>query len=301
MLLSDVRYGFLPTAPASVPAQNAPAPAAPPPANGTSESSDPVDRVEISGVAAEAAASVKSGLSAEVESETEEEDETELSEEEEAQVKELKARDDEVRAHEAAHAAAGGSFAGSPSYEYQTGPDGKRYAVGGEVSIDTSPIKGDPQASVDKLRQVQAAALAPAEPSGQDKKVAQQAAAALREAQAELSAQSREEFQERTGQTDETSEVGNANAPELPGAPEAETSQEAPQTEGTTAATEPRSFGDEADLGGFQRSEGVRNEGPTRQAEQENASGEETGQTGFFPSGEVQQAAAAYQKIASLV
>ena len=133
-----------------------------------------------------------------------EKDATELSEEEQKQVDDLKARDAEVRAHEAAHAAAGGSFAGAPSYEYQTGPDGKRYAVGGEDSIDTAPIDGDPRATIDKLRQVQAAALAPAEPSGQDKKVAQQAAAAMREAEAELSAQKQAELRgevpDETGQ-----------------------------------------------------------------------------------------------------
>ncbi|MEQ9335590.1 MAG: putative metalloprotease CJM1_0395 family protein, partial [Miltoncostaeaceae bacterium] len=32
----------------------------------------------------------------------------------------------------APHAAAGGQYAGAPSFTYQTGPDGKRYAVGGE-------------------------------------------------------------------------------------------------------------------------------------------------------------------------
>ena len=62
----------------------------------------------------------------------------ELTDEEEQIVKELKARDAEVRAHEAAHIAASGGLAGAPSYTFQDGPDGKRYAVGGEVSIDTS-------------------------------------------------------------------------------------------------------------------------------------------------------------------
>ena len=55
-------------------------------------------------------------------------------------VRELQQSDAEVRRHEAAHAAAGGEFAGAPTFTYQTGPDGKRYAVGGEVSIDTSPV-----------------------------------------------------------------------------------------------------------------------------------------------------------------
>lgn len=109
-----------------------------------------------------------------------------LSEEEQEQVQGLKQRDAEVRAHEQAHLAAAGPHAkGGASFEYQTGPDGKRYAVGGEVQIDTSPVEGDPQATVQKMQQVRAAALAPGSPSGQDRAVAAQAAAAIQEAQAE--------------------------------------------------------------------------------------------------------------------
>ena len=80
---------------------------------------------------------------------------------------------DLVRAHEQAHKAAAGAHAkGGPTYEYQSGPDGKRYAVGGEVQIDTSPVPNDPQATIQKMQQVQRAANAPAEPSSQDRRVA---------------------------------------------------------------------------------------------------------------------------------
>lgn len=84
----------------------------------------------------------------------------------------LKSRDAEVNAHEKAHAAVGGQHAGAPNYSYKTGPDGVKYAVSGEVSIDTSRVPGDPQATLQKAQQIKAAALAPAEPSGQDRKVA---------------------------------------------------------------------------------------------------------------------------------
>ncbi|MBN8525444.1 MAG: hypothetical protein J0M02_08920, partial [Planctomycetes bacterium] len=83
----------------------------------------------------------------------------------------LQARDREVRAHESAHKAVGGSLAGGVSYSYQTGPDGRRYAVGGEVSIDMGSA-GDPRTTVERMRQVVAAALAPAQPSAQDRAVA---------------------------------------------------------------------------------------------------------------------------------
>jgi hypothetical protein len=109
--------------------------------------------------------------------------EAELTLEEQQQVQELKARDQEVRVHEAAHVAAGGPYVtGGPTYTYQIGPDGKSYAVGGEVGIDTSEVSNDPEATIRKMQTVIAAALAPAEPSGQDQKVA--AAARQKEAQA---------------------------------------------------------------------------------------------------------------------
>lgn len=115
---------------------------------------------------------------------------TELSDEEQAEVRELKARDAEVRAHEQAHlAAAGGHAKGGPTYEYERGPDGRNYAVGGEVSIDTSPVDGDPAATIAKMNKLIAAANAPAQPSGQDRAVAAQAAAARTQAQAELAEQ----------------------------------------------------------------------------------------------------------------
>jgi hypothetical protein len=112
---------------------------------------------------------------------------SELTEEEQAQVEKLRERDADVRRHEQAHKTAAGSYAtGGPTYQYETGPDGKRYAVDGEVKIDTSEIKGDPAATLRKMRQVRQAASAPAEPSAKDRQVAAAAAAAERRAQAEL-------------------------------------------------------------------------------------------------------------------
>lgn len=108
-----------------------------------------------------------------------------------AQIRQLKSRDAEVKAHEAAHAAVGGQLAGSPSYSFQRGPDGVRYAVGGEVPIDVSKVPGDPQATLEKMQLVQRAALAPAEPSSQDRRVAALAAQQAAEARAELSSERR--------------------------------------------------------------------------------------------------------------
>jgi hypothetical protein len=117
----------------------------------------------------------------------------ELSREEKAELDRLKARDAEVRRHEQAHAAAGGGHAGAPQFEFERGPDGKMYAVGGHVSIDTSKVSGDPQRTIAKMEQVQRAANAPAEPSSKDKQVAAAAAASAAEARRELAAEKSED------------------------------------------------------------------------------------------------------------
>ena len=113
----------------------------------------------------------------------------ELTDEEEQQVRDLKKRDAEVKAHEQAHAAVGGSYASAPTYEYTTGPDNKQYAIGGEVQIDSAPVPNNPEATIRKMDIVIRAALAPAEPSSQDKQVAAQAAQTRAQAQAELAKQ----------------------------------------------------------------------------------------------------------------
>lgn len=106
----------------------------------------------------------------------------------------LKARDGEVRAHEGAHIAAGGRYVtGGASYSYQKGPDGRQYAVGGEVGIDSAPLAGKPEETAAKMRIVRAAALAPAEPSGADHAVAAAASQAEAAAFAEIAARRRED------------------------------------------------------------------------------------------------------------
>ncbi|WP_321393266.1 putative metalloprotease CJM1_0395 family protein [Emcibacter sp.] len=133
-----------------------------------------------------------------------------LSEEEQARVDELKSVDREIRAHEQAHKSAGGQYAGSASFEYQKGPDGKRYAVGGEVPIDAAPVEGDPAATIEKMDQIISAALAPAEPSAQDRKVAAQARAAKNKAQAELNAGQAEQGTSNGGPAKSGAEPGTS-------------------------------------------------------------------------------------------
>ncbi|WP_293746239.1 putative metalloprotease CJM1_0395 family protein [uncultured Paraglaciecola sp.] len=118
---------------------------------------------------------------------------------EQQQITELKQRDAEVRAHEQAHASLGGQYASSPQYEYERGPDGRRYAVGGEVSIDISEAS-TPEETIRKAQQVKAAALAPAEPSAQDLRVATEATQITLEARSEIARENAKEAQEAYNQ-----------------------------------------------------------------------------------------------------
>ena len=115
---------------------------------------------------------------------------------EEKMLQELKARDQEVRTHEQLHKAVAGRYAGAISYTLQQGPDGRRYAVGGEVSIDMSEVSNDPQATLEKMQQIQRAALAPNEPSSQDRQVASEAGQKAAQALNELAAEKRAVRQE---------------------------------------------------------------------------------------------------------
>lgn len=92
--------------------------------------------------------------------------------------------------------AAAGSMGGGASFDYQVGPDGRNYAVGGEVPVRTG-TPSTPEEAIRNAAQLRAAALAPAEPSGQDRAVAAQAAAMESAARAEMAAR-RDEVNLRT-------------------------------------------------------------------------------------------------------
>lgn len=128
-----------------------------------------------------------------------------LTDEEQSEVEQLKARDTEVRTHEQAHQSAGGSYAGSPQYEYKTGPDGNKYITDGHVNIDIGK-ESTPEKTIEKMRTVISAAHAPAQPSGQDLKVAAEAQQKMSEAQQELSEKnSKENSKKMNGHEDTVS------------------------------------------------------------------------------------------------
>jgi len=123
---------------------------------------------------------------------------------------ELKSTDAAVRRHERAHLAVAGSLArGGANYDYRLGPDGNRYAVGGDVSIDVSRA-GDPRKTISKMERVRAAALAPAVPSAQDRRVAATADMIKLEARQELENLVKEEMAEKQ---EEGEEVASSSAP----------------------------------------------------------------------------------------
>ncbi len=167
----------------------------------------PEDRVDISEEASRLSA-------AEDERKTGAAREGELTEEDERQVRQLKQRDQEVKAHERAHMSAGGGIVrGGANYSFTKGPDGRMYATGGEVSIDSSPER-TPEATIRKAQQIRRAAMAPAEPSGQDVKVAAGAAQMETKARVELA----KENTEKANGSDETKESGKNGPGEMNGA-----------------------------------------------------------------------------------
>ena len=138
----------------------------------------------------------------------------ELSKEEQRIVSELQAADTNVRAHEAAHMAAGGGLTSPASYTYERGPDNKMYAVAGEVGISTSE-GNTPQESLNKAQTIRRAALAPADPSPQDLKVAAQAASMEMSARAEILQEKMAQNSQNSNNSNETSgdavnSVGNS-------------------------------------------------------------------------------------------
>lgn len=133
----------------------------------------------------------------------------ELSLEEQRIVTELQAADTNVRAHEAAHMAAGGGLTSPASYTYERGPDNKMYAVAGEVGISTGE-GNTPQESLNKAQTIRRAALAPADPSPQDLKVAAQAASMEMSARAQIMQEKMAQNSKNSNNSNETS-AGNSN------------------------------------------------------------------------------------------
>ncbi|WP_456385502.1 putative metalloprotease CJM1_0395 family protein [Desulfolithobacter sp.] len=129
-----------------------------------------------------------------------------LTAEEQQALMQLKQRDREVRSHEQAHLANAGGYArGGASFSYQTGPDGRRYAVGGEVPIDISR-ESTPEQTIQKMRTVRRAAMAPANPSPADRNIAATAGRKESEALRELRSEQQESGESQTGEITEPAE-----------------------------------------------------------------------------------------------
>ncbi|MFT5083531.1 MAG: hypothetical protein ACI9Y1_001576 [Lentisphaeria bacterium] len=125
--------------------------------------------------------------------------------EEQKIIQQLSARDTEVRAHEQAHAAIGGQYAGAPSFTFQRGPDGVNYAVGGEVSISVGRAS-TPQETIQKAQVIKRAALAPADPSPQDRRVAAEASQLEINARKELAAENTHKAEEQQKTREQSSD-----------------------------------------------------------------------------------------------
>ncbi len=118
-----------------------------------------------------------------------------LTDKEREEVKKLKETDKKVRQHEQAHMAAGaGLIISGAQFEYKRGPDGQLYAVSGEVTIDTSEVPNNPEATLEKAKKIQRAALAPQDPSPQDRQVAAKARQMENKARMEIMKEKQEQM-----------------------------------------------------------------------------------------------------------
>ena len=145
-------------------------------------------------------------------------------------VQQLKQRDMEVKTHEMAHLAVAGQYAsGGASYSYQQGPDGRRYAIGGEVPIDLSAEK-TPEETIAKMRTIKRAAMAPAEPSSADRSVAATATTLENQARQEAQTQETEAAGEQTTPDEADNSVAEAS--------ESAETNEATQSSATSGNTE---------------------------------------------------------------
>lgn len=91
-----------------------------------------------------------------------------LSQNERAELAQLQARDAAVRQEEKGHAAAAGQYGSAPQYEYQVGPDGQAYAIGGHVDMHIAAKTGSKEDINQALTTLQNAALSPNAPSAAD-------------------------------------------------------------------------------------------------------------------------------------
>jgi len=133
-----------------------------------------------------------------------------LTPEQQRQIQELKETDREVRAHEQAHLSVGGDLVrGGATYTYEIGPDDQHYAVGGEVLIDASPGR-TPEETIPKAQRIREAALAPVDPSAQDRSVADQADVMEASARIELTAQKNDSTDESALSASAVSNQGSA-------------------------------------------------------------------------------------------
>ena len=134
----------------------------------------------------------------------------ELTQQEQREVSELKMTDAQVRNHEHAHkAAAGGLHTSGPNYEYETGPDGRKYAVAGDVNVSYSH-SSDPEVNLRNAQQLKASALAPADPSSQDRKGAPQAEMEIAQARQEIL----EEQNQARDEEENSSNINNVSSSE---------------------------------------------------------------------------------------
>lgn len=119
----------------------------------------------------------------------------------------LKETDAEVKAHEQAHkSATGGLRTSVANYETEKGPDGREYAVAGEVGISFTEGT-DAKKNLENAQTLKRAALAPSEPSAQDRAIAQKADSLIRKYKQEIARDSKKTNEESKTENDDKKSI----------------------------------------------------------------------------------------------
>lgn len=113
------------------------------------------------------------------------EESKELTPEELATIQGLQQAEKSVRVHEQAHKAVSVDVTSGIMYTHTTSPDNERYITGGEVSI-TAGTSSKEEEILQILENVRDAALAPADPSPQDLRIAASTNAQIQQIQSKL-------------------------------------------------------------------------------------------------------------------
>ncbi len=131
-----------------------------------------------------------------------------LTEEEKREIEKIRKNGRNVRRRELVYRAiVGNHVRGAVSFQYDTGPDGIKYAIDGHTSIDTRPVINNPEASIRKAQAIKRTKI--------DRSVAVEVDKMEREARQKLREQQRQESEDTTKTINEEGSIDTTHQKRL--------------------------------------------------------------------------------------